>query len=268
MIKKQEKIITFSLQLPEAVKFTHGYNISNSFPVHFHATYTIGIVEKGERIFNYRNESTIVQKNDLFLIQPFEPHSCQSPDKKAHSYKIISFESLSEIINPYFRKLLIKNEELTEKIKMFHTLAEFNNTSSEITSLWDAIKLQLTEIAEPENSTIETKTNKAGIKKAKEFIKINCVEQISLNQAAEVANMSEFHFNRLFHQMIGMSPYAYLLFCRVKKSQELLIQGGSVTGTAYETGFFDQSHFIRLFRKHTGVTPGSFLRDNRNLQQQ
>ena len=36
----------------------------------------------------------------------------------------------------------------------------------------------------------------------------------------------------------------------------------SVTSTAFDIGFFDQSHFTRLFKKHIGVTPGKYLRDN------
>jgi AraC-like DNA-binding protein len=84
---------------------------------------------------------------------------------------------------------------------------------------------------------------------------------------AEIACLSEFHFNRLFHKQFGLSPYAYYLVCKLKISQNILMEQKSVTGTAFDIGFFDQSHFTRLFKKHVGVTPGKYLRDNRIYEQ-
>lgn len=47
----QEKIIHFELNNKQGITITHGYNISNAFPVHFHSTYNFGIIELGERIY-------------------------------------------------------------------------------------------------------------------------------------------------------------------------------------------------------------------------
>jgi hypothetical protein len=44
------------LSCRKGVSITHGYNISNSFPAHFHATYTLSIIELGECEFTYRGE--------------------------------------------------------------------------------------------------------------------------------------------------------------------------------------------------------------------
>jgi len=266
MKKEQEKIYTFNLHLPEEVRITHGYNIFNSFPVHFHQTYTLGLIEKGERLFNYRNEISHLKVDSVFLVQPFEPHSCTSPGNILHSYKIISFDFAGVEIRPYFKELIVEDQQLLEEIKQFHELAEYNKDDANTKLIWQRIKEKLLSISEPGKNTEEALLYKPGIKKAKEYICANCKSQLLLSDVAKMVNMSEFYFNRVFHQMIGMSPYAYLLFCRVKKSQEILLGGESVTSSAYEAGFFDQSHFIRLFRKHTGVTPGSFLKINKENQ--
>lgn len=53
MKNEQEKIIHFRIVNMQGISVTHGYNISNAFPVHFHSTFTLGIVEQGEREFSY-----------------------------------------------------------------------------------------------------------------------------------------------------------------------------------------------------------------------
>jgi AraC-like DNA-binding protein len=49
----------------------------------------------------------------------------------------------------------------------------------------------------------------------------------------------------------------------MKKAQHVLLKKESIADTSFEAGFFDQSHFTRLFKKHVGVTPGKYLKDNR-----
>ena len=72
MKNEQEKIIHFELNNLQGVSVTHGYNISNDFPVHFHSTFILGIIERGERIFTYQGSKTILKQNDIFIVQPFE----------------------------------------------------------------------------------------------------------------------------------------------------------------------------------------------------
>ena len=258
-MRKEEKIISFNLALPEETRITHGYNILNDFPVHFHSSFTLGKIENGERLFNYRDEKIILRKGDVFLIQPFEPHSCTSQNKQSHSYKISSFNFNKNIFNPYFPSLLIRDSLLGDRVDEFHTVAEYDMSSDRLSGLFDNIKNNLLKYAEEKITGEENKKFKKGITAAKEYLEENCTEPLKLKDAADIAGLSEFHFNRVFHEMIGMSPYAYFIFCRVKKSQQVLFEGGNITQTAYETGFFDQSHFIKHFKKHTGVTPGKFI---------
>jgi len=260
---KENRIIRFIIDTPGKITITQGYNIINSFPVHFHYSFTIGLLESGSRRFSYRNEESDLKKGDVFIIQPFEPHSCRAINGEQHTYKILSFEKFDCFDNPYFDRLVIEAAEIADKLREFHALAEYERGSLKINKLIAEIRNNLLAFAAPAVEYEKGTRLKSVIKKAKDFIEENCLEEMTLRDAAEKAGMSEFHFNRVFHELIGISPYAYLIFCRVKKSQDILIEGGSVTKTAYETGFFDQSHFIRLFRKHVGVTPGAFLKNNR-----
>jgi AraC-like DNA-binding protein len=254
------KIIHIELNTKQGISLTHGYNISNAFPVHFHSTYNLGIIEYGKREFTYRGIKTVLKQNDIFIIQPFEPHSCKSFDNSGHSYKIIS---LYLDISYYFPQLIILQPDLLSSIKEFHTLVEYKKSSSRLMNLFEEIKMQLKTCSLGYNAANLDEKIYSKIHLAKQFIEKNCQLDISLKEMSDIACLSEFHFNRFFHKCYGLSPYAYYLVCKMKKSQKVLIKQKSVIETTYDIGFFDQSHFTKLFKKHIGVTPGKYLRDNK-----
>ena len=82
---------------------------------------------------------------------------------------------------------------------------------------------------------------------------------VELADIAGVANVSRYHFTRMFKASTGISPMAYLQRSRIERAQ-MLIRAGKLrlSEVALAVGFADQSHFTARFLRHTGVTPGSY----------
>jgi AraC-like DNA-binding protein len=83
---------------------------------------------------------------------------------------------------------------------------------------------------------------------------------ISLKELQQKVQMSERTLERKFKQSIGVSPK---LFSRIIRFQESMVQlrkrdYGKLSDIAYENEYFDQSHFIRVFKEFTGFTPLEF----------
>lgn len=82
---------------------------------------------------------------------------------------------------------------------------------------------------------------------------------ISLDDLANVAGVSRFHFHRQFCKSVGVTPHEYVLRARIERAKGLLTASdltvGEVSGAV---GFADQSHFSNIFRKLTAMTPRSF----------
>jgi len=82
---------------------------------------------------------------------------------------------------------------------------------------------------------------------------------ISLDDLANIAGVSRFHFHRQFRKSIGVTPREYVLRARIERAKGLLTESdltvGEVSGAV---GFADQSHFSNIFRRLTAMTPRSF----------
>ena len=94
---------------------------------------------------------------------------------------------------------------------------------------------------------------------AVKYLEQNYRENIQLSELAENCRLSSTHVHRLFRRLLHMSPSEYLLSLRLQEGRRLLASTDQpVSVIANDTGFFDQSHFTKRFRKATGMTPTQF----------
>ncbi len=83
-------------------------------------------------------------------------------------------------------------------------------------------------------------------------------ERVTIRELASVAGVEVSWLTRLFHDAVGCSPYQYLLERRVVRAQHLLRAGRSPAAAAAASGFVDQAHLTRHFRRRVGTTPGAW----------
>jgi AraC-like DNA-binding protein len=101
------------------------------------------------------------------------------------------------------------------------------------------------------------------IVQAKIFIDNNFADHIDLDNIADEAYFSKFHFIRQFKKIYSKTPHQYLISVRVEKSKYLLSDGVPVSEVCYSVGFESLSSFSGLFKRVVGVSPSTYL-----LQQQ
>ena len=99
------------------------------------------------------------------------------------------------------------------------------------------------------------------LRRCKDLMEANIESDIRLGDLAREAGISSSHFIRSFRQSTGQTPYQFLLQRRVKRAQFLMRDPrASLTEVALASGFADQHHLARVFRRITGVTPSSYRR--------
>jgi AraC-like DNA-binding protein len=100
-----------------------------------------------------------------------------------------------------------------------------------------------------------------GMQDALGYIERNYAEDIRLKDAAAVANMSVFHFSRLFGSIAGAGFRSYLNYIRVMEAENMLRNSeDSITEIAYRCGFNSIRTFNRLFRALRGMPPSGMRR--------
>jgi AraC-like DNA-binding protein len=100
-----------------------------------------------------------------------------------------------------------------------------------------------------------------GIRHAVQRLETDFAEEISLGELATMAQMSRSHFALMFREFTGYTPHQYLLLVRLNHARNLITRGNSgipLAEIAAASGFCDQAHLSRHFRRVFGTTPAAF----------
>ena len=99
------------------------------------------------------------------------------------------------------------------------------------------------------------------LRRSIEFIQAHLESDLRLRDLANEARISSSHFIRGFRQSTGKTPYQFLLHQRVERACSLMRDHRTpLTEVALASGFADQHHLARVFRRITGMTPSSYRR--------
>ena len=95
-----------------------------------------------------------------------------------------------------------------------------------------------------------------------DFIQAHLDADLSLEELAQIAGLSAFHFARLFKAETGLTPHRYVTNARLERAMSLLQSGHAPTQVAARCGFCDQSHLARHLKARYGLTPRQIARES------
>ena len=97
-----------------------------------------------------------------------------------------------------------------------------------------------------------------------ELMDASATAHLTIDVLAREAGLSPAHFARAFKESVGRAPHQHLLSLRLDRARRLLdAPDAALSDVALQTGFADQAHFTRFFKRRFGVTPGSLRRSRR-----
>lgn len=95
------------------------------------------------------------------------------------------------------------------------------------------------------------------------FFQSDYASEISGKSIEERYNCNFDYLNRTFKHATGTTIFAYLNELRISKAKQMLTNGtGKISEVAEKSGFRDVYYFTKVFKKHTGVTPGVYSRQS------
>ena len=119
-------------------------------------------------------------------------------------------------------------------------------------------------------SMMTERTNKESrygrIRAAAEHVNAHYTEPIQLEDLMAQAKMAKTTFKETFFEVFGLTPGHYITTIRLNAARKLLETTDKlVADIATETGFYDQSHLTRAFKRERGMTPGEYRRRHQSV---
>lgn len=160
---------------------------------------------------------------------------------------------------PFIPTPIIEQPDAVRSFLHLHRILEQRASplEQESKTLFALVEL-MTRFAGPAPPVPHLRQARPEIECVREYLHDRCAENISLAHLSHLAGLSPFHLCRVFRARFGLPPHLYQLQCRVDRARRLLAEGRSVSEASLETGFYDQSHFTRVFRRFVGVTPAKY----------
>jgi YesN/AraC family two-component response regulator len=102
------------------------------------------------------------------------------------------------------------------------------------------------------------------MREALSYIEAHLTQNITVREIAEAIHISPPYLSSVFRKHMGVPLVTYLQTRKIVLAKQMLEEGRSVTYACYESGFSDCSYFIRIFKRHLGMTPLQYRSSFRN----
>ncbi|MFI0349626.1 AraC family ligand binding domain-containing protein [Actinomadura sp. 9N407] len=245
--------------------------VTHRYGRHTHDEYAIALIEDGVEEFEYADRIERAGPGSVLAVDPGVVHTGYAGVPEGWAYRVLypTVEVMSGIAadlgappgTPHFREPIIADPEAAVLLRAVHRSGERGDALA-TSSLFRAAAARLLRhaghVPEPQG---EVRVPRA-VRAAREILHESLQDPPSLDDLAGAVGAGTFQLVRAFRAATGLPPHAYLNQVRVRRARALLEEGLRPAEVAARTGFADQAHLTRHFKRTVGVPPGAY-RDGR-----
>jgi AraC-like DNA-binding protein len=234
---------------------------------HSHEEYSLGIVDKGESAFWCDGKQLAqVSPQSLVAIPPDVVHACNPRQAHRWRYKMLFLQPgwverfVSDQENGEIRGPIVKDVSAPAAYRTVTGMLDSLTSPATPLEKESGIMAVFAQVAEGNEKPRNTPRRKEQpqIRLIAEYLRSSFLERITLDQLEQLSGMSKFQIIRSFKAEFNIPPHTYQTMLRINYAKKELRKVRPVVDIAQEAGFYDQSHFIKVFKGHTGVTPDRY----------
>lgn len=239
----------------------------HAFEAHRHDTYAIGITVAGVQSFGYRGEEAHSLAGQAFVLHPDEVHDGHAGTETGFRYRILYVEPrlIHEALGTPHGSLPFVRDAVTDDGRLHAAIRSAVEDAGEpVDDLkLDQILVQLAEALSALDSSCSSAPAETphlrAVTMAREFLDAHLLDLVSSAELEGVTGLSRFALTRHFRACLGTSPHRYVVMRRLDCAKRLIQAGAALAAAATESGFADQAHMTRHFKKTYGVPPGRWI---------
>jgi AraC-like DNA-binding protein len=256
----------------------HAHFSGHVYHRHSHETYSLGVTESGAQWFTCRGAGHVSTAGLVMAFNPDDPHDGHAATGNGFTYRMIHMAPdlltgmLADLTGapaarPLFAAPIITDPALAGAVRRLHRSLTGPASPLERSERLAAVAALAARHAA---GTVRANGQGAGAAgltardrsraadRVRAFLSDGYAAPATLTDLAEVAGCSRFAAYRAFRSRFGLSPSDYQRQLRLRAARRGLASGAAVADVAAATGFADQAHLTRWFRRCYGITPGAY----------
>lgn len=220
-------------------------------------------------------ESYPMNKGDMFIINQDTVHHVFSQSGIDYYFMIVDADFCNQngiLLEKYIFNIKVNDKYTKNKfLNVIKETERYTEVFEDISSarLRNAVLSLLIDMMEKHSvKKINDKTKSLGnyVRNAIEYISNNFTDNMNLEDISDSLGINKFYLSREFKRYTGQTVFTYINNLRIKKAENLLSQGMSVTEAAMECGFSSVSYFSRTYKKIMGISPTEYKKTNKTAK--
>ncbi|WP_073950927.1 AraC family transcriptional regulator [Streptomyces kebangsaanensis] len=263
----QRNVSAWRPRVPGVVEVFHAHFTEYAYPMHVHEVWTLLIVDDGAVRYDLDRHEHGTPHDTVSLLPPHVPHNGSPVSPRGFRKRVVYLDAThlgddlvgAAVDGPDLRDLVLRR-----RVGQLHGALGRPGDELEAAGRLALVGERLRDhLRRRVGGTTRPRRDPVLARQLRELLDERVTHGLSLEEAARLLHAHPAHLVRVFSTAYGIAPHQYLMSRRVGRARRLLLRGRAPGEVASVTGFYDQAHLTRHFKRLVGVTPGGYARSAR-----
>lgn len=227
------------------------------FVSHSHSHYVIGLIRHGMRTLGCNGETYALVPGDVIVFNPGDVHGCVQSGEGVFAYDSFVLPECAfgstKLAGP-----ILRNCGAHDVFTVFADAVERTADRHGAEDALFALRIALAPNGVAEPDVASSRRNREAALRTYAYLRGHMADSVAIGELAQWEGISEFTLIRAYKREFSITPSQHLLSMRVDCARDLLVRGVSPADVAAATGFSDQAHLTRAFKRRIGSTPAAY----------